>query len=133
MVMTELLLPHYFQETWTQTPHAKGSSRVVLDVDMPEDDAWSLKRWFTAHAAVLAPDEAAAKKSWDARCDALLEECRRQRSTTRRPANEAVRFGFGPSIVYVVTEADGTQFEAHGEVPSLQPVPQDFQPSRAFG
>jgi hypothetical protein len=132
MVMTELLLPHFFQETWTNTPHAKGSSRVVLDVDMPEDDAWAFKRWFAAHAAVLAPDEASAKKSWDARCAGLLQQCRAQRRATRQPANEAVRYGFGPSIDYVVTEADGTQFEAQGEAPSLEPVPQGFRPSRAF-
>ncbi|WP_369927522.1 hypothetical protein [Xanthomonas sp. NCPPB 2632] len=133
MVMTELLLPHFFQETWTNTPHAKGSSRVVLDVDMPEDDAWAFKRWFAAHAAALAPDEAAAKKSWDARCAGLLHQCREQRQATRAPVSEEVSFGFGPSIDYAVTEADGRRFVASGDAPTLHASPQDGHLSRAFG
>jgi hypothetical protein len=133
MVMSELLLPHFFHETWTNTPHAKGSSRVVLDADMPEDDAWALKRWFSAHAAVLAPDDAAAKKWWDARCAGLLQQCREQRQATRPPVSEEVSFGFGPSIDYAVTEADGRRFVASGETPTLHASPQDGHLSRAFG
>ena len=132
MTLTELVLPHFFQEIWTGTPHAKGSSRVVFSADLPEDNAWALKHWFAAHAAVLGPDEATAKKSWDTRCAALLEQCRQQRQASHAPASETFKFGFGPSIDYAVVEADGRHFVAHGDVPELQAAGQDGGLSRAF-
>lgn len=118
----EVTLPHYLHEKWSGFEPSEGAMRTLLDTTATPWDARALARWYTRHKKTLAPDETRARTEWDADCAALVRVCRDQRTGQGVPAMEAWAFLPGPTIRYLVIDADGRLFSATGDAPDLAQV-----------
>jgi hypothetical protein len=119
----ELKVPDYFHEYWaTHAPYTKPYVSAIAggkDFKLPTRHARALQRWLRFHRDVVFPNEANLRKAWEAKCLALLTQCRRQTEQDKSKAIELYKFTPAQTIVYLRIEQDGRVFVASGVDPAL--------------
>lgn len=98
---------------------AQRGMHEVVRLDVWKDTARDVVGWLRLHPGIEL-DAGRVNRDWQASTDALVRYCREQRLASGKPALELWEATDGPSLSYLVIEADGRMYGGVGEHPLIE-------------